>query len=367
MSDNDYKRPIGRRRFLKRAASLMLGGVTLAACSNSTPTALPPSLSPKPPTTTKPTTPPTGTAAAPLPTQTAAPVPTGTVAPSATVASTGTPASTATTAPSPTPTFENVKFGVLGDIRTAGPKPPQVAYNIIEQLKGESYDAVLLVGDIINAESNSGAVRVQWQNINAALNSLAPATILPTVGNHETNGLKAVLPQFNEAFPTLPSNGPPGFKGITYSYEVGSVHFVSITSEHPSRFHYLDPEQLDWLEEDLAANKKPYTFVFSHDPAYPVGPHTGSSLDAFPVQRDRFWRILQTHKVTAYICGHEHLYNRSQKGGLTQLVIGTSGSAIYGGYGGEFYHYASFEVTQTGVNAKVFDSGGKLRDSFNLL
>ncbi len=357
-------RPIGRRRFIRQAATLAFGSAAslswLAACGDS-----PASTATTIPTTQAATTTAAPTTAVP---STAAPVPTSSPAPTATTAPTATAAPTATPRPTPTPVFEPVNFGVLGDIRTAGPKPPQVAYQIIDRMKVEKPEAVILVGDIINAESsNAAVVREQWNNINLAIANLAPAAILPTVGNHETNGMKSVLPYFNEAFPTLPGNGPDGYKGLTYSYDVGSVHFVSITSEHPNRFHQLGQAQLDWIDKDLATNRKPYTFVFSHDPAFPVGPHVGSSLDAYPNERDALWKIMQKYKVTAYICGHEHLYNRSQKGGLTQLVIGTSGSAIYGGYGGEFYHYGNFEVTQQGVTGKIYDSLGKLRDSFTLL
>jgi Icc protein len=352
--------PIKRRRFLKKAATLALGGVAtlnwLAACGE-TATSTPP------PPTVSPTAAATPTQA-PLPTNTAVP-PTATPVPTPTPTITPVPP-TATPAPTPTPAFKPLNFGVVGDIRTAGPKPPQVAYQILERLKADKPQAVILVGDIINAGTTAPVVREQWNNVNKAIAALAPGTILPTVGNHETNGIAGVLPYFNEAFPALPDNGPGKYKGITYSYDAGSVHFVSLTSEYPTRFHYVG-DQLDWLEADLKANKQPYTFVFSHDPAYPVGPHTGSSLDAYPKDRDRLWKIMQTYKVTAYICGHEHLYNRSQQGGLTQLVIGTSGSAIYGGYGGEFYHYGVFNVAQNGVAVKIFDSLGKVRDSFTLI
>lgn len=354
--------PMPRRRFLKKAATLALGGVAtfnwLAACGESpTATAQPtPTVGATATATAAPTAvPATNTAVPPTNTAVPTPVPTNTPVPP-----------TATPAPSPTPAFKPSVFGVLGDIRTAGPKPPQVAYQIIDRLKADNPQAVILVGDIINAGTTAPVVRDQWNNINLAIAALAPGVILPTVGNHETNGIAGVLPYFNEAFPTLPANGPTKYKGLTYSYDNGSVHFVSLTSEHPTQFHYLG-DQLDWLESDLKANRQPYTFVFSHDPAFPVGPHTGSSLDAYPKDRDRLWKIMQTYKVTAFICGHEHLYNRSQQGGLTQLVIGTSGSAIYGGYGGEFYHYGVFQVAQEGVAVKVYDSLGKVRDTFTLI
>lgn len=353
--------PIKRRRFLKKAAALALGGVAtlnwLAACGESAaPTAVAtvnPTATPTQPLLPTSTTTPVPPTATPVPT----PVPTATLVPP-----TATPAPT----PTPTPTFKPLTFGVVGDIRTAGPKPPQVAYQILDRLKAANPQAIILVGDIINAGTTAPVVREQWNNVNQAIAELAPGTILPTVGNHETNGIAGVLPYFNEAFPALPANGPEKYKGMTYAYDAGSVHFVSLTSEHPNQFHYIG-DQLDWLEKDLKANQQPFTFVFSHDPAFPVGPHTGSSLDAYPKDRDRLWKLMQTYKVTAFICGHEHLYNRSQQGGLTQLVIGTSGSAIYGGYGGEFYHYGVFNVAQAGVTVKIFDSLGKVRDSFTLI
>jgi Icc protein len=353
--------PIRRRRFLKKAATLALGGVAtlnwLAACGESpTATALPTATAAPSPTVAA-TAAPTPTGTPVPPTNTAVPAPTPTLMPVP---------PTATPAPSPTPTFKPLTFGVVGDIRTAGPKPPQVAYQILDRLKTDNPKAVILVGDIINAGTTAPVVRDQWNNVNLAIAELAPGVILPTVGNHETNGIASVLPYFTEAFPALPANGPAKYQGMTYSYDSGSVHFVSLTSEHPTRFHYIG-DQLDWLEQDLKANKQPYTFVFSHDPAFPVGPHAGSSLDAYPKDRDKMWQLFQTYKVTAFICGHEHLYNRSQQGGLTQLVIGTSGSAIYGGYGGEFYHYGVFNVAQDGVAVKIYDSLGKVRDDFKLI
>ena len=217
--------PIRRRRFLKKAATLALGSVAtlnwLAACGES-PTATPA------PTTAAPTAVPTATAVP----ATATPVPpTNTPAPTPTI--TPIPA-TATPAPTPTPTFKPLTFGVLGDIRTAGPKPPQVAYQILDRIKTDDPKVIVLVGDIINAGTTAPVVRDQWNNINLAIAELTPGVILPTVGNHETNGLPSVLPYFTEAFPALPANGPAKYKGMTYSYDNGSVHFISLTSEHPS-------------------------------------------------------------------------------------------------------------------------------------
>jgi hypothetical protein len=190
--------------------------------------------------------------------------------------------------------------------------------------------------------------------------------LLPTIGNHDTNYRDGATPLYTQAFPGLPKNGPKDLTGFVYSLDLGPVHFVCLASELPTQPHQHGKVQLEWLEQDLKANKQPYTIVFSHDPAYPVGPHKDSSLDAYPKERDALWKLFVDYKITAYIAGHEHLYNRSIRNGIYHLVIGTSGSYPYGGFGGDYYHYATFNTTADGMQVTIIDEVGKQRDQFTL-
>lgn len=357
---------VSRRRFLGRAVSLALGGAAslswLAACGETlTPTAVgvastAPASSPVPATATL------------APTAVPATVPPATP----TTAPTITPVpATATAAPTATPVpAKPVNLVIFGDIRTAGPKPPPVYYDLVQQATKFKPDAVLLVGDIINAESsNKAVIRDQWANFREATKPLAPAQLLPTIGNHDTNFVESAEPLYLEAFAAakLPANGPDNYIGHAYSLDVGPVHIVTFGSELPSQPHKIGKQQLAWLEKDLSSNTQPYTLVMSHDPAYPLGPHKGSSLDVYPDDRDALWKLLQKYKVSAYICGHEHLYFRSQRNSVTQIIAGTSGSNLYLGYGGgEFQFYTLLTATDKGLSGKVIDAKGKERDSFNL-
>lgn len=269
--------------------------------------------------------------------------------------------------PLPVPTPEgSFTFAVFGDIRTEGRDPPTIFNKIVQRVQPIKPQAALLVGDIINADSKRAEVPLQWSSLLNALKPLASTRILPTLGNHETNGQPWAIVPYRDAFPALPANGPPQWTGYTYSLDLAPLHFVSITSEYPGKENSLGNDQLDWLEQDLKANTQPYSIVLTHDPAFPVGPHKGESLDAHPADRDRLWQLLKKYKVTAFIAGHEHLYNRSVQDGVTQLIIGTSGSPIYGGYGGDFYHYGIFTVTNEGLQAHIYDENGKERDNFLL-
>lgn len=358
-----------RRRFLNRVAVLALGGAAslnwLTACGEtSTPagagsTAV--SLSPSP-ITTAPTTPtPLSTTIA----TTTGSVATTSVPAGSVVATTSVPAlSTATAVP-----VKPLKLLVFGDVRTDGPKPPEVYNKLVQLATAEKPDVVLLVGDIINAGNSKIVVKNQWANFREATAPLAPARLLPTIGNHDTNFMDWAEPLYLEAFAPdkLPTNGPENYLGEAYSLDLGPIHLVTVASEMPAHPHRLGTQQLAWLEKDLSANTQPYTLVMSHDPAYPFGPHKGSSLDAYKGERDTFWNLLKKYKVNAFICGHEHFYVRTQHEGITQIIAGASGSSLYLGYGaGEFQMYMLLTVTANGLNAKVVDSNGKERDTFNL-
>ena len=169
-----------------------------------------------------------------------------------------------------------------------------------------------------------------------------------------------------QAFPELPANGPTGFERRGYAVDYRGVRFISVVSETFEDPHRLGDAQLVWLEQQLRDNPNRYTIVFSHDPAYPVGPHVGSSLDAYPKDRDRLWRLLREYKATVYIAGHEHLYNRQRIDSVEQIIAGTSGSPIYGGYGGEFYHYLVGEVGAEGITLVAYDLKGEERDRLTL-
>lgn len=286
---------------------------------------------------------------------------TATPLPSATIAA------TATATPTPIPPW---RFVVLGDTRTSGFDPPQVTYDIVELASTAQPHITLALGDLILSKDNRADVDTQWQNWLAAVaplgaNATATNWLLVTPGNHDVESGGWAIERMAMAFSNLPSNGPSGLTHLAYTRDYRNVRFISIVSERYNDYHRID-DQLSWLEEQLKNNPQPYTIVFSHAPAYPVGPHIGSSLDAYPDGRDRLWALLKKYKVTAYIAGHEHLYSRSSHDGLTQLIIGTSGSEIYTGAGGAFYHYAVAEVSSQHISIIIYDNKGRERDRFVL-
>jgi len=139
--------------------------------------------------------------------------------------------------------------------------------------------------------------------------------------------------------------GPAGSSRTTYSWDYGNAHFIVLNvywngeaNEGTGRENGSDtagkgdivPALLKWLKEDLAANHKPFTFVFGHEPAFPSKRHEGNSLDAYGQNRDAFWSLLESAGVTAYVCGHTHYYSARKgdagnAGNVWQIGAGSAG------------------------------------------
>lgn len=67
---------------------------------------------------------------------------------------------------------------------------------------------------------------------------------------------------------------------LFYSFDHKGSHFVVLNCYLPGDVGKVGGYQLTWLEKDLEAHKEAaHTFVFVHEPLYPVGPYKGGAID----------------------------------------------------------------------------------------
>jgi hypothetical protein len=152
------------------------------------------------------------------------------------------------------------------------------------------------------------------------------------VGNHEVENA-AAMPWVREwlaaEIPGVVRRGLPGTKLTIYSFDVGNSHLVAIDSYPLARAGNMaekdkskkgDKGQVDltdaefkWLEEDLAATRKPFVWVSGHQPIESLPDmdsgrvrHKGESVSFDPVRAERFVALLKKYHVRAYLCGHTH-------------------------------------------------------------
>jgi len=231
---------------------------------------------------------------------------------------------------------EHFSFAVLGDTQMFNfPGNTGSFRKAVDSITGLNPTLVMTVGDLIQGCNTSDKCMnyKMWKNI---AKPLLPITY-EVVGNHDrivgnSAAHKAAADKAWRNFFNLPENGPSGFEKMTYSFDVGNSHFVVLDTEKPKE-HEIGQDQLDWLERDLSDNVKENTFVFYHEPAFPMSYKVGQSLDIRPERRDALWTILDRHNVTAVFNGHEHIYSREDigsdifpaaKNDIRQFIIGNT-------------------------------------------
>jgi hypothetical protein len=164
----------------------------------------------------------------------------------------------------------------------------------------------------------------------------------PVVGNHEeeTSSDMDYLRNYDYdangagVEPNIVNTGPSGCPETTYSFDYGNAHFAVINEYCDiGGDTVLDGDVSDhvynWLQADLQATPKTHIFVIGHEPAFPQPDedngrvrHQGDSLYKYPAHRDRFWDLLKSEGVVAYLIGHTHNYSVVNIDGVWQIDSG---------------------------------------------
>ena len=146
-------------------------------------------------------------------------------------------------------------------------------------------------------------------------------------GNHEYQTPNAAG-YFNYFCPTATNCVfPGGTQQKYYSYNLGNWHIVSLNSEIEIA---AGSAQMQWLQQDLAANRGGCIAAVFHKPYYNSGTSHGRELAMKP-----FWDILYAARADIVLNGHEHVYERFAKqnansaavaDGVRQFTVGTGGA-----------------------------------------
>ena len=283
-----------------------------------------------------------------------------------------------------------VRIAILSDSRS-GVGPGREAYSgvngdvlggLLSIAHRHGAEAIFFPGDLIDGYSThtddyDHEIRT-WLKVAEAVGGSIP--IYTGMGNHEAivdmwaDGVSLSKPREDSAearFAALmvnPGGGPkpeaddaPSYEETAYPVDLGNVHLLMINtnywrSSHPghprydgkgNREGYLMDGQLQWIEDDLTKAREhgaEHIVVMGHEPAFPAGGHIKDAmwwhgeLPEVNTMRERFWRALAEHDVTAYVSGDEHNYSRALIG--PETVKGAKGSVysiISGGAGAPYY------------------------------
>lgn len=296
------------------------------------------------------------------------------------------------TAPPPGPSAEPLSFVVFSDSRSGhGSGDDRHAGTNKRVLEGLLWRALLerprfiaCIGDLVDgATTEPGSYRWElesWLRITTPMGAYVP--IYEAMGNHEALydmwevGWvvdRQSPPNAESIFADLfvnPDNGPapahadaPPYRENVYSFDVGPVHLAVVNTNYWYRSHHHRPdhpagqgghregwltdEQLDWLDQDLAAagrRGQRHLFVATHEPGFPNGGHVRDGMywhGRWPdilAQRDRLYRIMSQRGVTVIFNGDEHNYSRTlvdaelvagMQRPVWQIISGAAGAPFY--------------------------------------
>ena len=187
---------------------------------------------------------------------------------------------------------KSVKFAVIGDSGTGGAAQYEVAKRLVEARVRFPFDFVLMLGDNLYGSEGPSAYVTKFERPYKPLLD-AGVKFHAALGNHDEPAQRFYKP-FNmdgERF---------------YAFRKGDVEFFALDS------NYMSPEQLKWVEEELAGSDAKWKIPFMHHPLYSSGEKHGSLVPLQQTLEPLFLRF----GVDVVFAGHEHFYERlkPQKG-----------------------------------------------------
>jgi Calcineurin-like phosphoesterase/Purple acid Phosphatase, N-terminal domain len=237
---------------------------------------------------------------------------------------------TFTTAPVGRVPFRFTSFGDIGSGNPTWSKSSLNAITASNQI--EQYNPVvhLLNGDLSYANVNQASMPAVWADF---ANNTQPSAMstpwMPALGNHEIEAGNGPLGYLSyQTRYALPGNHSSSFSGNWYSFQVGSVLFISLdnndvvyqndggvflgTSNGPYIRGYSGGLQEQWLERTLQrANQDPgidWIVAYFHQPAMSTSSSgSGSDLGI----RQSWFPLFYKYGVDLVLCGHDHDYERS--------------------------------------------------------
>jgi 3',5'-cyclic AMP phosphodiesterase CpdA len=239
-------------------------------------------------------------------------------------------------------------FGVIGDTKIGVTEA--VYKRFLEKTGREGIDLIFIVGDVID---HPGAAK-EWTRFLELTGTQRAFHIAP--GNHDINSSKS-LKVYEKIIQ----------KPLYYAFAQNDIQFIILCTELPGETSRVTGKQLEWLKNTLT---EPFRqrIVFLHKPLFPTTFGRYYDLDKYPEDRDILHDLFVKSDVKLVFSGHEHLYNRSEKDGITYVITGGGGSRLlaFDEERGGFFHYIVAKRGKEGYIFNVYDINETLRDTFYL-
>jgi 3',5'-cyclic AMP phosphodiesterase CpdA len=201
---------------------------------------------------------------------------------------------------------KSVRFAVIGDNGTG--EQPQ--YDIAAEMEAYEnvvhYQSVIMMGDNIYGGHKPKDFERKFETPYKPLLD-ADVKFYACLGNHD-NSDETLYKPFN-------MNGQR-----YYTFKKGDVQFFALDS------NYMDPTQLDWIQQQLRESNAKWKIAFFHHPLYSDGRFHGPDVDL----RNQLMPIFEKYGVNVVMSGHDHVYERFKpESGIYFFLVGNSGELRY--------------------------------------
>lgn len=245
------------------------------------------------------------------------------------------------------------RIAIAGDTGTGTAPVRATVERMRLESRQDSYDALLLLGDLIYEDGDAAQTRTR------VISPFAPildtgATLLPVLGNHDyrSNQQQQILETLGQRTPW-------------YVERIGPAKVIVLDSNQVD-----DAQQRDWLRTTLAEPVTPGTWliVAMHHPAYSAGNH-GSDMAV----RNAWAPLFAEFNVPIVLAGHDHDYQRStRQNGVTYIVSGAAarlrptGQENFTAVSASTLHYLDLLVYDDKLVGRAIDQSGVLVDTFTI-
>lgn len=196
----------------------------------------------------------------------------------------------------------SVRFAVIGDNGTGGKGEYEVAEQMAIYQRKTVFDFVIMLGDNIYGGESAAAMKKKFEDPYKPLLD-AGVKFYASLGNHDHP---------SERYYKFFNMGEKRY----YSFRKGRADFIALDS------NYMDPQQLDWLRNQLHDSGSPWKICFFHHPLYSDGKYHGPDLDL----RAQLEPLFDANGVNVVFSGHEHVYERlNPQRGVHYFVLGNAG------------------------------------------
>lgn len=244
----------------------------------------------------------------------------------------------------------SLRLAAIGDSGTGAAAQYRVASWLAASREAFPFELVLMLGDNLYGGESASAYDAKFARPYAPLLDDG-VKFYASLGNHDET-----RQTFYEPF------GMNGKRYYTFKPRDG-VRFFALDS------NYLEPEQLEWLDKQLASSESQWKIVFFHHPIYSSGGRHGSDVNL----RRALEPLFIKHGVDVVFQGHDHFYERLEpQNGIHYFVSGAAAklrrgdiepTAIHAEGFDQGYHFMLMEIAGNELHFQVISDRGETVDA----